>query len=67
MVIGRLVDVYFDGRILATCPVSYRFASGETSVNREALIRAARRMLADDGVLTEEQLSMAAFSIRRES
>jgi len=62
----RLVDVYLDGRLIATCPVT-----GDTPEPVppppacQALIAQARQMLCDDGVMSSEALSRAHFTLRR--
>jgi hypothetical protein len=60
---ARLVDVYFEHRIVATCPVAGPAAErgpGEQPVT----LALAKQMLKDDGVMTDEQLARAAFKIR---
>lgn len=55
----RLVDVYLDGRLLATCPIALCEAP------EGVLIAKARQMLRDDDVMSGESLSRARFCIRR--
>lgn len=50
-----LVDVYLDGRLIATCPVAAHPA---------APIALAKQMLRDDGVMSGEALDRAQFRVR---
>ena len=61
--VWRFVDVYFEHRIIATCPVAAP-ASESGSSGQPITLARAKQMLKDDGVMTDEQLSRAAFRIR---
>lgn len=63
----RLVDVYVEGRLLATCPVTAPSSACADEIDREMLIEMARRMLADDQVLTDQECAGALFNVRRSS
>lgn len=55
-----LVDVYLDGRLIATCPVGACEARA-TPVS----VALAKQMLREDGVMGGEALERAQFRVRR--
>lgn len=58
------MDVYVEGRLIATCPVAApSFDTGR--IERELLIGSARQMLKADDIMTDAELSRALFNVRR--
>ena len=62
-----LVDVYLDGRLIATCPVGAGEASpaARSAAATPVSVALAKQMLREDGVMGGEALERAQFRVRR--